>query len=676
MNKLQNEKSPYLLQHADNPVDWYPWSDEALDRAKMENRPIFVSIGYSSCHWCHVMAHESFEDDEVAGHLNRTFISIKIDREERPDIDAGFMHACHLLNGHGGWPLNLFLTPDGKPFHALTYAPRNSAHGQPGFIAIVEKIAELWEQQPARLEDAAERLTQAVLGLESHQQEQEPDSQLLAEAAQSFRQQYDTIHAGFGRAPKFPQPHNVTLLLRLAQRQDDPELQQMALTTLERIAAGGISDQLGGGLHRYSVDARWLVPHFEKMLYDQALISDAYLEAWQISGRELFKTAAEETLDYVLRELQHPEGGFYCGVDADSEGSEGTYYLWHDDELRELLNDEEYSIFSSCYDVTPEGNFEGKNILQRTPAEPSEQQDKQLADIRSKLFTVRNKRIAPDTDDKVLTAWNGLMIASLARAGFLLKRSDYRVAARKAVDFIRQKLTSEKGLLRRYRDGEAAIAAFHEDYAYLIRGLIELFQAEFKPEDLRYALELNERCEALFSDDRGGYFDAADDYVSGMGRGRNKQDGAVPAAASVTAHNLLRLARLTGRRDYSAKARKLLRLHLAQAGNHPTAFAFLLQALDLSLQNELSLIMIAPENTIDDSWKKVVHSFSPSLVTVITDDTEELAALIPHCAGKTAIDGQLTAWACTGDSCLSPVTSADDLAQLLDVYAPLKTFIR
>lgn len=682
-NHLIDEKSPYLLQHAENPVDWYPWCEAALEKAQEENKPIFISIGYSTCHWCHVMAHESFEDELIAEKLNQNYVSIKVDREERPDIDASFMHACHIMNGHGGWPLNLFLTPTGQPFYALTYAPKHTQGRHPGFIDIIDKIAELWVTQPENLRHAGMQLSQAIEEMEINQSEKPLSTTILNTAVENYYNLFDQKHAGFGQPPKFPQPHNPSLLLRLAQRFDNPVCQWMALETLNSIEQGGITDQLGGGLHRYSVDERWLVPHFEKMLYDQALIADAYLDAWQCTGQKHYKQAAENVLDYVLRELHHPEGGFYCGQDADSEGEEGTYYLWTFNELNKHLSEEENALFSSVYNVTPHGNFEGQNIFYRS--QPVQQLALQhhlseselysrLDKIKGRLLSIRKQRPHPHLDDKILTGWNGLMIAALARAGFLLQRYEYLDAARKAVEFIMINLLTDDGLKRRYRDGETAIEAFHEDYAYLIHGLIELFLAVSDIRYLNIALKFSNTCEERFQDGRGGYFDAAQTFAAGMGRGRNKQDGAVPAASSVTAHNLLRLARLTGQKKLENQANKLLELHLNKADEHPTAFAFLLQALDLSLSDQLTLVIVHKKDRLDPEWQDLVRQFRPHMMTLVINEEHDMGETIPWSDNKTSLKNQPTAWLCTGDSCLPPVTSAHALEQQLIHHAPLKTF--
>jgi len=677
-NRLAEEKSPYLLQHAQNPVNWFPWGEEALNRAVQQQRPIFISIGYSTCHWCHVMAHESFEDPEVADKLNQHFIAIKVDREERPDLDASYMQACQLLSGQGGWPLNLFLTPEGKPFYALTYAPKHNRYGHPGFCEILDKITELWKEQRNNLLSAANQLTDAVRHLEASQQQIGLDTALLKQAAKNFQRTFDPLHAGFGQAPKFPQPHNASLLLRLGELFADDNLSLMALTTLRHIDQGGVTDQLGGGLHRYSVDQRWLVPHFEKMLYDQALIAGAYLDGWLQSDDETFRCAAESIFQYVLRKLQHPPGGFYCGEDADSEGKEGTCYLWSLAEITEILEPDQAELCIKCFNLTVEGNFEGKNIPHRRKSwsQLAEEHklstsalERQITTIKTKLMRVRNQRPQPHLDDKILTGWNGLMIGSLARGGYLLSRKTYLDAAYRASEMIRSELVRDGRLMRRFRDGETAIPAFHEDYAYLIWGLIELFLADFKPEILAMALSLEQQREALFADGGGGYFDTAEEFIDGLGRGRNKQDGATPAAASVTAENLIRLARLTAAPELEERAENLLSRHLLQAADYPTSHAFLLQGLYTLLRPQPLVMIIKPvKSDLDKDWQGFLKSCWPQPLAIITESPENYVELIPHLRGKSVLNGQVTAWLCTNQSCLPPLTAVKDLQQALDGF--------
>jgi len=674
-NRLGKEKSPYLLQHSRNPVDWFPWGEEALEKARQLDQPIFISIGYSTCHWCHVMAHETFEDEKIATTLNNHFVSIKVDREERPDLDANYMQACQLMSNQGGWPLNLFLTPGGKPFYALTYAPKESRYGHPGFSEILEKIIELWGKQRENLLSAGDQLSGAIRQLEATQQKIRLDLNILEEAARKFPQLYDPLHAGFGPPPKFPQPHNVSLLLRLDDLFPGKGLEQMALDTLRHIDQGGITDQLGGGLHRYSVDERWLVPHFEKMLYDQALISGAYLDAWQSSGDPQFRQAAKGILSYVLKELQHPEGGFFCGEDADSEGKEGTYYLWARNEIYKNLGAEDANLFCNCFNVSEEGNFDGENIPHlRQPISqlaaahgfsPSEFSAK-INGMRTILLRIRDQRPHPHLDDKILTGWNGLMIGSLARGGLLLSQNSYLEAAYKATKMLRSKMDLDGKLMRRYREGETAIDAFHEDYAFFIWGLIELFLADYHPDSLKLALSLEIRREDLFADGEGGYFDSTVEFVEGMGRGRNKQDGAIPAAASVTADNLIRLGRLTAEPELVERGKQLLSLQLSQAASYPTGHAFVLQALYHALiPQPLVMVITPPTVELNHAWQQVIKKHWPQPLTVITENPELLAETIPHLHGKSTLNGEVTAWVCTEQNCQLPATSPEELQKIL-----------
>ncbi len=687
MNNLQTESSPYLQQHADNPVDWYPWNDTALAKARAENKPIFVSVGYSTCHWCHVMAHESFSDQTVADKLKRDFVAIKVDREERPDLDATFMQACQLMTGQGGWPLNLFLTPEGQPFYAFTYAPRTTTGRYPGFMEIIDKIAQLWHEHPDNLLDSAQKLSAAIVEQEEWSERLELGEQILSQARERYREQFDHGHGGFGAAPKFPQPHNLTLLLRLAQRFNDADLEQMALKTLDAIMNGGISDQLGGGIHRYSVDAQWLVPHFEKMLYDQALISDAYLEAWQISGQTKYRAAAEKVLDYCLRDLRDPGGAFYCGEDADSEGREGTFYLWTQTELEACLSPEQWHLCKSYYATSARGQFDGKNILHvpQTLASaagqlqiPLQEAEQLLASSRDKLFRQRNLRHRPHLDHKILTGWNGLLIAALAKAARLLERDDYLHAALDACDFICTQMISKGQLQRRHCQGETGINAFHDDYAYLIYGLSEVFLAGGPLRYLQLARQLLDTCLELFGDGHDGLYDAEKSVAAGLGRGRNKQDGAIPAAASVTAYNMIRLARLLNDRQLETLAEKLLARNSSHAGQYPTSFAFLLQGLDLYLRQPLKLVLVPGRNQRhpEPPWLASINSFRPQLLTVIAAEPRTFMATLPEVADKYSIDNVTTAWLCCGTSCLEPQTSAAGLEEQLRAYAPLKTFSR
>jgi uncharacterized protein YyaL (SSP411 family) len=679
-NRLIFEKSPYLLQHAENPVDWYPWSEAAFARARAEDKPVFLSIGYSTCHWCHVMAHESFEDEEVAGVLNRHFVAIKVDREERPDIDGAYMAVCQMMTGSGGWPTTLVLTPERKPFFAATYLPRSSRAGMVGLVQILEKIAELWLTDRSRLLDTGEEARKALIKLESPGEKEVPLSEVpLKKAGEQLLETFDSRHAGFGRAPKFPTPHNVSLLLRLGQRFGEEKLKVMALQTLQAIRLGGIFDQIGFGLHRYSVDEKWLVPHFEKMLYDQALAAHAYLDAFQATRDDFYGQTAQEILAYVLRDLRGPEGGFYCGEDADSEGAEGTFYLWTPAQVRDVLGEEVGTVFCRSYGITQEGNFEGKNIphleedveaLAKRVGVDAGQLVALLSEGRNKLFTARSRRVRPHRDDKVLTGWNGLAIAALARAGATLGDKALQMAAGAAADFILKTLRDKKGrLLRRFRMGEVAIPAFLEDYAFFGWGLIELYMAGFETRYLGETLELAEEMEKLFSDGQGGYFDTGADAEKVLIRGRSLQDGAVPSGASVAAWNLLRLGRLTGREELWERGERLLRASLGQVQRYPAAYAQFLIALDFAL-GPCTEIVLAPgvEGSEPEELLEVVRRrFLPrSVILLHRPGDGEVERLAPPACGKGFVRGRPAAYLCRGRTCLTPLTDPEELGRELD----------
>jgi uncharacterized protein YyaL (SSP411 family) len=678
-NRLIFEKSPYLLQHAENPIDWYPWGEAAFNRARDEDKPVFISIGYSTCHWCHVMAHESFEDEEVAQVINRHFIAIKIDREERPDLDNTYMAVCQMMTGSGGWPLNLVLTPEKKPFFAATYIPRTPRMGMAGLTSILEKIAELWLTDRVRLLRTGEEVQQALLGLDQGGTNRRPLSDApLRKAFEQYVQTFDRHDAGFGSAPKFPTPHNLSLLLRIWQRTGEEEAREMALQTLQRLRLGGIFDQIGFGLHRYSVDARWLVPHFEKMLYDQALAAGAYLDAWLATQDTFYAQSAREILNYVRRDLGHPEGGFYCGEDADSEGTEGTFYLWTPAQVREVLGKELGTVFCRSFGISEEGNFEGKNIphldediatlAQRVGVDP-EQLAHLLTEGRRQLFAARQKRERPHRDDKILAGWNGLAIAALARAGAVLNEAELIEAARRAADFVLANLRRADGrLLRRWRQGEAAVPAFLEDYAFLGWGLTELFLAGFDSRYLESARELTDAMLNLFEDGRGGLFDTGADAETALIRGHTLQDGAIPSGTSVAALNLLRLGRLTGNTAMEAKGEELLAASLDQVNRYPAAYAQLLVALDYALGPKIEVILVpgAEERPHQALLTELRMHFLPRMQAILYRPADkQLERLAPIVQGKGPIEGVAAAWVCRDQTCLPPVTTPEELAVLL-----------
>ena len=584
-NRLAGEKSPYLLQHADNPVDWYPWGEEAFATAMEQNKPIFLSIGYSACHWCHVMEHESFEDEAVARLLNEHFISIKVDREERPDIDNIYMKVCQAMTGSGGWPLTVFMTPGGKPFFAGTYLPKKSKYGRPGMLELLPHMASLWKNDRERLEKIGDKAAEALESFTVTGDERDLSEKTLATAYSRLDASYDEVHGGFGGSPKFPTPHQLSLLLRYWERTGEKKALEIVGTTLRKMYGGGIYDHLGKGFHRYSTDAMWLVPHFEKMLYDEAMLAIAYLETYQATGNGFYEKVATEIFEYVLRDMTSPEGGFYSAEDADSEGEEGTFYVWTKREIMEALGEEDGKIFCMRYGVTDRGNFEGKNVLHISS--DADADEGSLGMMKEKLFTIRSKRPRPMLDDKVLADWNGLMIAALARGARVTGKPEYAAAASKAADFILGGMrTSEGRLLHRYREGEAAIPGYLDDYAFLIWGLIELYEATFEARWLSEALELTGSMIELFGDsddEKGGFFFTGSDAEKLIVRTKEIYDGAVPSGNSVAALCLLRLGRMTGRTDLESAADALLKEFSGPFSGSAAAYTQMLIALDFAL---------------------------------------------------------------------------------------------
>jgi hypothetical protein len=681
-NRLIFEKSPYLLQHAANPVDWYPWGEEAFEKARREDKPVMVSIGYSTCHWCHVMEEESFENPEIGDMLNRAVVSIKVDREERPDVDNTYMTACRLLTGAGGWPLNIFLTPDKKPFFAATYLPPESRNDMAGINDVVQRISNMWKEKRDDLLETGEKVTASLTRLGSTEGEAEKaalNEVPLQAAYEKFLEHFDKERSGFGDAPKFPIPHNLSLLLRLWQRFGQENAHAMALRTLQHIRLGGIYDHIGFGVHRYAVDRFWRVPHFEKMLYDQALLALAALEAYQAGSDGFFRTMADEILQYVVRDLAHPDGGFCSGEDADTEGEEGTFYLWTPEQVQEVLGHEHGTVFGECYEISEEGNFEGKNIPRLEmdlnewagwfgiePARLGEV----LALGRQLLFAARQQRIRPHRDDKVLASWNGLMIAALARGATILDHPEYLEQAAKAADFILDEMRNEQGrLLRRYRQGEAAGPGFLEDYAFFCWGLLELYQASFETRYLQAALELTKEMERLFGDGQGHFFDTAEDAEQVLVRSRTILDGALPAGNSAAALNLLRLGCLTGDQALEKSGEAILKASLEQAENYPIRTSLLLQALDFALGPQQTVVLVPGENgEATEAMLKALRSrFLPrTLILKAGSAAEQLADIAPLVRGKTAQNGKCTAYLCRGRTCMAPVQSAEELIELLD----------
>ncbi|HUW64686.1 MAG TPA: thioredoxin domain-containing protein [Spirochaetia bacterium] len=582
-NHLAGEKSPYLLQHAHNPVDWYPWGEEAFARAKKEDKPVFLSCGYATCHWCHVMAGESFEDPGVAAFLNDHFVAVKVDREERPDVDMVYMTACHLVSGSGGWPLSVFLTPEKAPFYAGTYFPPESRWGRPGLLQVLQILRQNWSQRRPDLEKAGREVLQAVEAHYRPAASQEPDPHILDRAYQQLDGSFDPVWGGFGPAPKFPSPHNLLFLLRYFRRSGEARALAMAEKTLQAMYRGGIYDHIGYGFARYSTDERWLVPHFEKMLYDNALLAMAYLEAQDATGNTAYGTVARQIFAYALRHMTSAEGAFFTAEDADSEGEEGKFYLWTPAGVKDVLGQDEGDFFSQAFDISPQGNFEGQNIpnlIQSRAGLFGEPSQDRLEASRAKLFTARQRRVAPGKDDKVLTAWNGLMIAALAAGTRILGDQTYAFRASRTADFLLERLRPGDRLLARYREGDAGIPAYLDDYAFLAWGLLELHQATGGEEYLLEAATLTRQMQDLFGDPDGGFFFTGRDAQDLPVRPREAYDGAMPSGNAVAVMNLLRLDYLTGDPDFHKAARHNLASLMGEAGSQPTGHTFFLCALD------------------------------------------------------------------------------------------------
>ena len=675
-NALAGETSPYLLQHAHHPVDWYPWSDAALRRAREEDKPILLSIGYSACHWCHVMEHESFENEAIARLMNENFINIKVDREERPDLDCIYMAAVQMMTGSGGWPMTVFLTPDGVPFYGGTYFPPEDRHGMPGLTRLLLTIAEAYKQKKEAIHTEAPRIVQElqrVSSIESAPGELKPD--ILDTAARQLMAGYDPGHGGFGGAPKFPPSMSLSFLLRTHVRTGRPDLLEAVERTLQKMAGGGIYDQLGGGFHRYSVDDRWLVPHFEKMLYDNALLSRIYLDAYLLTKNELYRRIAGETLDYVRREMTSPEGGFYSSQDADSEGHEGKFFVWTPREVEAVLGSTDADLFCRCFDVTERGNFEGRNILNlprpvsavaRLNNLPESEFLEILARGRRLLFEEREKRIKPGRDEKILTAWNGLMLSSFAEAAGALDRMDYRESAVRNANFLLDRLQRNGRLLRSYKDGEAKLNAYLEDYACLIDGLLSLYETTFEKRWIEEARRLAVSMTEYFWDAGGkSFFLTSHDHETLIHRPRDLYDNATPSGNSVAAHALLRLAELTGEEIWQTWARSILESMAAQLASHPSAFSNYLCALDFLLAppSQIAVAGNPDSGQARDMLKVVRTRFLPNKVLVCGSgaDTELLR-------DRPQIDGMVTAYICRNRTCSLPVTTPRRLEELLKGY--------
>ncbi len=676
-NRLISEKGPYLLQHAYNPVDWYPWSDEAFIRAKQEDKPIFLSIGYSTCHWCHVMAHESFEDLKVAAAMNDAFICIKVDREERPDIDQIYMAVSVMLTGRGGWPLTIIMTPDKRPFFAATYIPKQGRFGQMGMMELIPRVKDLWKSQRNELMSSADRTIdnlKKIQTAEGRVKGKELDASTLAAAYNGLSRVFDIQNGGFGSAPKFPTPHNLLFLLRYWRRSGDANALEMVETTLDAMRMGGIYDHVGFGFHRYSTDAEWFVPHFEKMLYDQALLVMAYAEAYQVTRKEDYARIVREIIEYILRDMTSPEGGFYSAEDADSEGEEGKFYLWTADELKGLLDKDEYSLFAKIFDISEAEK--GRNILRmRSSLEDAasvlgaqkEDLKTQLERIRKKLFAAREKRVHPSKDDKILTDWNGLMITALAKAAQVLNEPRYYEAAKKASEFILQSTRRSDGrLLHRYKDG-AGILGNLDDYAFLIWGLLELYEAIFDIRYLKWAAELNSDMIRHFWDDvSGGLYFTPDDGEALPVRQKEIYDGAVPSGNSVAMLNFARLSHLTGDTAIDERANAISRAFEGIIGQQPLGHTMLMCALDFVLgpSYEIALVGSPEDEGIHRMIEALRSRFMPNKVVILVfgEEIHEVAKFIKD---LTQLNGKATAYVCADYKCELPTNDLEKMLELL-----------
>ncbi|HVT30308.1 MAG TPA: thioredoxin domain-containing protein [Lacipirellulaceae bacterium] len=694
-NRLANESSPYLLQHRDNPVDWYPWGDEALERARREEKPIFLSIGYSACHWCHVMEHESFENESIARVLNENFIAIKVDREERPDLDQIYMNAVQMLTGHGGWPMSVFLTTDLKPFYGGTYWPPHGSGGMPGFDQILAAVIDAWKNRRQQALDAAEQLTTelqkvSVAGNGHHANGLTLD--LIDSAVAQLRRTFDNTYGGFGQAPKFPHPMDLQLLVRTSHRTRQQGPLDMVRLTLDRMAAGGIYDHLGGGFARYSVDARWLVPHFEKMLYDNALLSNAYLDAYLVTGDANYARVLRETLNYVIRDMTNPAGGFYSTEDADSEGHEGRFYTWTPAAIHDVLGADRAATFCRVYDVSDIGNFEGRNILHLPKTleqcaailhRDSHGLAAELTESREKLFAAREKRIRPNRDDKVIVAWNGLMIDAMARIGAGLNEPEYVIVADDVASFILSRMRREDGrLLHSWRNGHAKLDAYLDDYTALANGLVSLYEATFKERCIDAAVQLIDIVLDKFADPTGaGFFYTASDHEQLITRTKELTDSSTPSGNALAASVLLRLGRLLGRSDYLNAAQRTMAVAAPIMQRAPMAAGQMLLALDCYIGPANELVLVG-DMTRDDTKQAIaaIHRrYLPRTVFAARDTSSsdptgaQSQQLNDIFVGKDSPDGRPVLYVCENFACKAPAVGLAAIESAVDRLAPHTT---
>ncbi|TFG96836.1 thioredoxin domain-containing protein [Candidatus Thorarchaeota archaeon] len=688
-NRLSQEKSPYLLQHAENPVDWFPWNDEAFEKAKDENKPIFLSIGYSTCHWCHVMAHESFEDEEVASLMNDAFVNIKVDREERPDIDGVYMQVAQMITGRGGWPLTIIMTPDKKPFYAATYIPKESRYNMLGMKELIPRIEELWTTKQENIDEVITQIEEAF----SQLSKTEPTEELVLEdinhAYSQLSRRFDDEKGGFGSAPKFPSPHNLMLILRYWKRTGDERALYMVEKTLQEMRLGGLFDHLGFGFHRYSTDAEWLLPHFEKMLYDQASLMMAYTEAYQITRKDEYADVVRNIFEYVTRDLSSPEGAFYSAENADSEGEEGKFYTWTQREIDDILGVDVASIFKQVYNVHEEGNFideatrektgfnifhlkQKVDIITDSTNMSREELSILLGNARTKLFIRREKRVRPSLDDKILTDWNGFMIAALAKAGVSMGEKRFIEAAEKSLSFILETMLDEKqGLFHRYKDGDVAIGAFLDDFAYLIWALLELYEATFKPEYLEQAKNLTDDLMKNFWDEEeGAFYFTSINAEELLVRKKDAYDGAMPSGNSVAMYNLIRLARLLGDNDYEDHATAIVNVFSTDIKRTPSAYSMMLLGFDFAIGPSFEIVIAG--NPVKEDTRQMIEQirkkFIPRKVVLLRGTHEQSKAiteLAPYTKFHEPLNEKATAHVCIDHNCKLPTTDLNRMMELL-----------